>query len=82
MGIESTSYNIVYRRNQPQNKVVGRPGVIGFCGKVNGISDFKNISNLTNSNFNKDYQRAYTANSQIFKRQKGTFTKWFDNLPT
>ena len=63
--------------------MTGRPGTMtGYSGKINGISDYKNVSIITAPNFNKDYQKVYSSNNQVFKRQKGAFTKWFDNLKT
>ncbi len=81
INMESTRFNLITRRDQA-GKPTGAPGQFGYCGKVNGISDFKNVSILTAPNFNKDYQRAYTANTQVFKKKNGDFTSWFNQMPT
>ena len=54
MNVESLPFDIISRREEVA-KMIRRPDTHGYCGKVNGISDFKNISILTAPNFNKDY---------------------------
>jgi hypothetical protein len=43
--------------------------------KVNGISDFAQITRLHSPNFNKDYQNALSNNPKLFQKSIGMCTK-------
>ena len=74
----SVPYNII---NNENNKFFVRPSA--SMSRINfrkvGIGHYADAGNPFYPNFNKDYNKAYLENKNIFKVYKGIFTKMYDD---
>jgi len=76
MGLQQNNYDIISQRDRTSSTGTAAAGSRRglFLKRVNGISEFSQVTRIGAPNFNKDYQNALSKDSNVFRRSQGVLS--------
>lgn len=77
MGLQKATYDIINNRDRTSNIQDLNSRLLNK--KVNGISEFAQATHVTAPKINKDYQKVFQSDPNVFKRSQGLLSKYANN---